>query len=392
MANRSNARLVRFGIFAVILIVCGYILSRGSSYETVSQGVSNLANKDSGRKPSSPAAAVKSKVKPGKSGKVKATFVTLARNSDLNGLLDSIRNVEDRFNRKYQYDWVFLNDDDFNEDFIAATSKIVSGQTKYGRIPKEQWSFPEWIDLERAAETRKKMKEQKVIYGDSVPYRHMCRYESGFFFRHHLMDEYEYYWRVEPDIKIYCDIDYDIFQFMKDNGKEYGFTITLPEYGATIPTLWETTRKFIKEFPQYVHPNNFMKWISPDEGHTYNGCHFWSNFEVASLNFWRSEAYLKYFDYLDHAGGFFYERWGDAPVHSIAVALFMDKENIHFFEDVGYFHNPFHQCPIDKETRLAKNCVCDPKKDFTWKDYSCTEEFHTLLGRPKPNGWEAFAG
>ena len=31
---------------------------------------------------------------------------------------------------------------------------------------------------------------------------------------------------------------------------------------------------------------------------------FWSNFEIANLNFWRGEAYRKYFDYLDQTGGF----------------------------------------------------------------------------------------
>merc|ERR1712007_284326 len=105
---------------------------------------------------------------------------------------------------------------------------------------------------------------------------------------------------------------------------------SLPEYQATIPTLWETTKHFLKEYPQYLHPNNFMDWLSDDGGVTYNGCHFWSNFEIGKLDFWGSDAYLAYFDYLDKAGGFFYERWGDAPVHSIAVGLFMDEQKIHF--------------------------------------------------------------
>ena len=32
----------------------------------------------------------------------------------------------------------------------------------------------------------------------------------------------------------------------------------------------------------------------------------WSNFEIADLEFWRSEAYTKYFEYLDSTGGFYY--------------------------------------------------------------------------------------
>jgi hypothetical protein len=50
---------------------------------------------------------------------------------------------------------------------------------------------------------------------------------------------------------------------------------------------------------------------------------------------------MDYFDYLDKAGGFFYERWGDAPVHSIAAALFLPFEKIHYFYDIGYRHEPF---------------------------------------------------
>jgi Glycolipid 2-alpha-mannosyltransferase len=55
---------------------------------------------------------------------------------------------------------------------------------------------------------------------------------------------------------------------------------------------------------------------------------FWSNFEIGSLDFYRSEAYTAYFEHLDKAGGFFYERWGDAPVHSIAACLFLKPEQM----------------------------------------------------------------
>ncbi|CCE81367.1 Piso0_001267 [Millerozyma farinosa CBS 7064] len=426
MSSRSNARIVRFLLLALFLISCGYILSRGSTYGGPSglnikdgQKATEVANGPSKQgsggknsvsnepvKPAAPAEDVSSSPKDSSKGsglssdsptektsvdgKVKATFVTLARNSDLMSLLGSIRQVEDRFNRRYHYDWVFLNDEPFDEEFKAATSALVSGTTKYGLIPKEEWSFPEWISEEKAALTRENMKN--IIYGASKSYRFMCRYESGFFWRHELMKDYEYYWRVEPDIQIYCDIDYDVFKFMKNNNKKYGFTITLPEYKDTIPTLWDTTKKFIEQNKQYVVPNNLLEWISDDNGKTYNGCHFWSNFEVASLDLWRSEAYRAYFDHLDHSGGFFYERWGDAPVHSIAAALFLQKDQVHFFNDVGYYHVPFHNCPISTETRLKKNCVCDPNADFTWKDYSCTAKFHTINNLPRPQGWEKFAG
>jgi hypothetical protein len=33
----------------------------------------------------------------------------------------------------------------------------------------------------------------------------------------------------------------------------------------------------------------------------------WSNFEIADMDFFRSKAYMEYFDHLDRAGGFYYE-------------------------------------------------------------------------------------
>jgi len=47
---------------------------------------------------------------------------------------------------------------------------------------------------------------------------------------------------------------------------------------------------------------------------------------------------MAYFEHLDKAGGFFYERWGDAPVHSIAASLFLPRSQIHFFNDIAYVH------------------------------------------------------
>ena len=68
-----------------------------------------------------------------------------------------------------------------------------------------------------------------------------------------------------------------------------------------------------------------MKFISDDGGETYNNCHcesslvrsasrcftdvlaVWSNFEIGDLDFWRGDTYMKFFEFLDSKGGFYYE-------------------------------------------------------------------------------------
>ncbi|BGP38241.1 alpha-1,2-mannosyltransferase ktr1 [Rhodotorula kratochvilovae] len=318
--------------------------------------------------------------------KVAATFVMLARNSDVWGALESMRGIEDRFNRRYHYDWVFLNDEPFSDEFKRHTSGIASGKTKYGLVPREHWGdkFPEWINETRANEAIREMGTKPIPYGGSVPYRRMCRFQSGFFFRHELLRDYKYYWRVEPDVKFYCDITFDPFRRMRDEKKVYGWVVSLYEYQDTIKTLWQTTKDFIKANPQHVAEPNLMEWISNDGGESFNGCHFWSNFEIADLDFWRGEAYTAYFEHLDKAGGFFYERWGDAPVHSLAAALFLHPNQTIFFREIGYHHNPFSHCPLPGN---GVRCACSTRTDdpptgpaFESHGYSCTPAWKRITG------------
>ncbi|KAG1467330.1 hypothetical protein G6F56_004472 [Rhizopus delemar] len=310
--------------------------------------------------------------------KVKAAFVILARNSDLNGVRHAMRQLEDRFNQKFQYPYVFLNEEHFTEEFKQKTQSLTRAEIHYGKIGQEHWGYPEFINQTKAAECRKDLEDRDIIYGGSESYRHMCRYQSGFFFRHHLLDSFEYYWRVEPDIDFYCDVDYDVFQMMKDNGFKYGWTLSLTEYMETIPTLWKTTQQFMSNNPSYIQRGNdsLLQWLTDDNYESYNGCHFWSNFEIGSLDFLRSEKYLKYFEHLDRQGGFFYERWGDAPVHSLAVAMMLKSSEVHFFNDIGYKHIPLMHCPV--EPWLQNKCSCDEKENFDWTDWSCMKRYSKI--------------
>ncbi len=85
----------------------------------------------------------------------------------------------------------------------------------YGLIPADEWSLPPWIAEADAKAALVDMSRRHVLYGGRESYHHMCRYFSGFFFKHPLLAEFDYYWRMEPDVKYYCDLDYDPFVFMQ---------------------------------------------------------------------------------------------------------------------------------------------------------------------------------
>lgn len=303
--------------------------------------------------------------------RVNATLLMLARNTDLEGAVKSVRRLEDRFNHEYKYPWVFLNEVPFTEEFKRRISILTNAEVHFGVIPHEHWFQPDWIDEEKAAAGRANLVQQNIIYGGSVSYRNMCRFNSGFFFRHPLLEKFRWYWRVEPDVDFMCNINDDPFAFMEANNKTYSFTISLTEFRETVETLWDATMDFVKDHPEYVASDNSMGFVSDNGGSTYNLCHFWSNFEIADMDFWRSPAYSQYFEHLDKQGGFYYERWGDAPVHSIAAALFLPKNKIHFFENIGYEHNPFNHCPLDNGVWEDGKCSCDPDQTFDYAWASC---------------------
>lgn len=307
-----------------------------------------------------------------------ATLVMLARNLDLEGALSSMRLLEDRFNHQYKYPWVFMNEVPFDEEFIEQTTLMASGEVYYELIPMEDWGVPPHIDRAKLQENIQKASRENMIYGFSKAYRNMCHFNLGYFYKQKRLLNYDWYFRVEPDVEYMCDFQYDPFTLLRERNKQYGFVIAIHEYENTIPTLWDTVESFMEEYPELLHPNNSLDFVTSREASLnsyysvvdsksgYNLCHFWSNFEIGNLNFFRGKAYETFFHHLDMAGGFYYERWGDAPVHTLGLALLLDKDQIHHFEDIGYYHAPYMACPTSQDVKTAKRCICktiggDPK-------------------------------
>ncbi len=115
-----------------------------------------------------------------------ATFVFLCRNDDINGVVSSVQQVEDRFNRRHQYPWVFLNEEPFTEEFKTCiyllnpsiflfkfisyrrVRVLTDAPIHFGLIPPEHWYQPEWIDENLARLGRLRMMGQGIIYGGTL--------------------------------------------------------------------------------------------------------------------------------------------------------------------------------------------------------------------------------
>ncbi|KAI9767022.1 MAG: hypothetical protein M1840_005981 [Geoglossum simile] len=323
----------------------------------------------------------------GEAPRINATILSLVRNNELEGMISSMKDLERTWNRKFNYPWTFFNDEPFTEEFKRRTRAETNAECRYELIPKEHWDVPSWINNDIFQESAKILTEHDVQYADKMSYHKMCRWNSGMFYKHPALKDVRYYWRVEPNVHFFCDVDYDIFRYMRDNNKTYGFVINLYDSPDTIQTLWPETMKFAAAHPEYLHEKGAMGWLTdskrrPEHNYKANGystCHFWSNFEIADLNFWRSQAYEDYFAHLDRAGGFFYERWGDAPVHSIALGLFEDASKIHWFRDIGYQHIPYFNCPNSTKCKGCQTGLFTDGEKFLYKE-DCRPNWFNYVG------------
>ena len=119
--------------------------------------------------------------------------------------------------------------------------------------------------------------------------------------------------------------------------------------------------------------DDIASWLIDTRTMTYNTCQFFSNFEIGSLNFFRSAGPEAYVHHLDNEAGFFTERFGDAPIHTLSLALFAGRDKIHFFRDVGYQHDIARHCPGPE---VNERCDCAETK--------MDENFYKLVPMESP--------
>ena len=108
-----------------------------------------------------------------------AAFVVLARNSELEGVIQSLKSIERHFNRWYHYPYVFLNDGEFNATFKDTIMQYVSSPVEWGKVDSTMWGFPDWVDKAEAKEAIALQGDDAIMYGGMESYHHMCRFYSG---------------------------------------------------------------------------------------------------------------------------------------------------------------------------------------------------------------------
>ena len=156
----------------------------------------------------------------------------------------------------------------------------------------------------------------------------MCNFQCNLVYKEAALKLVDYAWRLDDDSRIRGPVPMDLFQFMRDNNVDYGYNKILGDSARCVYNLWETVTTYIR-----------MKNITTQYFNTWKeNMVYYNNFELSKVSFWFSAEYQDYIEYILQAGGIYKYRWGDAPIKTLALTLFMQKNKTYDFKDIPYDH------------------------------------------------------
>jgi hypothetical protein len=165
--------------------------------------------------------------------------------------------------------------------------------------------------------------------GFSIKYRSMCRFFSGAFYENEALAKYSSYIRLDTDSKFLKGADFSLFAWLKSNEIQYGFikSAIQNDHPDVVRNLRESIQKYVGLHQRIRMP----KYLGTRM--------YYTNFEIGSLEFFRSDTWQKLFNHLDSSAGFYLHRWGDAPVRFAGLWAVGSKKKIKSIPSgFTYFH------------------------------------------------------
>jgi alpha 1,2-mannosyltransferase len=294
----------------------------------------------------------------------RVAIIALAREGDASDLACTLHSFDAAYNGQRKYPYVIMSEEPWSPSARALLSASTDARVDFVVLPPSAWSLPENSFLP----SRDNDAPQRY-YGDTIAYRKMCRFFSGPIFTLPVLASFDYYWRLDAHVRYVCDIEdaEDPVALLERTKGTYAFGVVMQEQMQTVPSLWSLAADFAR---RHNATAALRSWDRSGAGVWTRGCHFWSNFEVGSLAFFRGAAYQEWFAAADAAGGFAQERWGDAPIHTLGLMMLAPRSSVHYLPELGYQHPPNFRCPRTagacKRRGVPVPCKGDPFAGCTW--------------------------
>lgn len=138
----------------------------------------------------------------------RAALVTLAHEDDLEPLLSSMSQLEDSFNNRYKYDWIFFGIDVLSDRFRQLTSNATTATCIY-EVARQNDVEPRRFNNICHSETESTQtfphtpsSTRGDLFEPLQSIRQIQRWNNGPFAREKRLQTYDWFWRIEPGVRL----------------------------------------------------------------------------------------------------------------------------------------------------------------------------------------------
>ncbi|EGV59951.1 hypothetical protein PSN45_002324 [Yamadazyma tenuis] len=330
-----------------------------------------------------------------RAGKEKAAMVlVIVSLEDARLALETIQHYQERFNNKFNYDWVLVAIgsvlSDRSQDFAAVAGNVRLIELRGGRLQ----TSPSANNVKNKGE-RVEQYPAKFKTRSNIRQKKLARMMLGPIFEvGDLWDDYDFYWKVPVGSSLGCDVNYDVFEFMRQNQIAYGWSLIHQDYQGTQPELISEFQSFVDASGGAVNPENLQFMLDETKDSTkdwhYKGCSFHPEFEIVDLNFFRTSEYQKMREFIEDKGLLFYRGWRDPAIRTLLTSTLLHSQQIHFFDDLAVEHPSYglSNCPADENVYLSNRCSCDPfKKSERFVSANLRKDYDTMHNHECVTHW-----
>ncbi len=184
---------------------------------------------------------------------------------------------------------------------------------------------------------REKIQIDNELANFGIGYRSMCYFFFSDFAKYLKAYGYKYYCRLDTDSFITKKVPFDFFKSMEVDGYRYGYIAEILESSVAVKGI----NSFLINNGKYKTLMEDNQFVFHDS--KYNLRCIYTNFEVLDLSIFEDKSINDFVDLIVKSNNIFNFRWGDAPLRTIMISLFLDKNQIVRFTKIDYRHQLFVQ-------------------------------------------------
>ncbi|CAF1379748.1 unnamed protein product [Adineta steineri] len=206
-------------------------------------------------------------------------------------------------------------------------------------------------------------------------YFDMCRFFTLMLPNHPLLSLFTFYWRLDSHSYIFGPKPIkDPFEIMEEQKIQYAFVMINEEAEHYTAGLWSFFQTFLTD--RCLKLSEAFRKTQNGWFVDYSHAMIFTNFAIARVSLFRDHELMRAWLHLvDRNGGIYRYRWGDAPIHTLALTQFLQRNEIVRLRYFGYFHRHEYVCASGTKEELCKQqaqpFLTDPKEKYPQYDDGC---------------------